>query len=127
MSSKTITFIRTHIVEVSFDDWYENKEDDFKCVCDAVKQWDAMVDGTDNGEYRIDDEDLEYDDVEGNLDELEDENKIETEEEKEAARLKKIADDLAAQKAKEAAEALKAAEKVRKIEELKKQLAELEA
>lgn len=123
MASKTITFTRTQTIEVSFDDWFETKTLPRDL---ALKQWKAMCRSTTDGEFRMeDDEDgMTYDDVEGDLDDLEEECPI--------AEIKAA---MEAEKAREAAIRAayektlaeeKAALKKLKIDELKKQLAELE-
>ena len=130
MTSKTITITITQSYDVSFSEWYDNKEEGaFPSKADAVKQWKAMWRGC--GGERVEERDCEFEDIADALEALEDDERIETPEEIEAARLKRVAEALAAQKKFEddirEAEALKVEKKLRKIEELKKQLAELEA
>jgi len=44
---KTIVFRRIDEFELNYAEWYSNKKDDFKTEADALKQWEAMCDGTD--------------------------------------------------------------------------------
>lgn len=71
---KTIVFRRTTEFELEFDEWYDNKKDDFKTEADALVQWSAMCDNTDKPvDVENDDEGFGWEQVEEQCDEIQDE------------------------------------------------------
>lgn len=71
---KTIVFRRIDEFELDFAEWYSNKKDDFKTEADAVKQWEAMCDGTDGkAEERENEEEFGWEQVEEQCDEIQQE------------------------------------------------------
>lgn len=72
--NKTIVFRRTTEFELEFDEWYDNKKDDFKTEADALVQWSAMCDNTDKPvDVENDDEGFGWEQVEEQCDEIQDE------------------------------------------------------
>ena len=71
---KTIVFRRVDEFELDYAEWYSNKKDDFKTEADALKQWAAMIDGTDGkAEERENEEEYGWEQVEEQCDEIQQE------------------------------------------------------
>jgi len=71
---KTIVFRRIDEFELDYAEWYSNKKDDFKTEADALKQWAAMIDGTDGkAEERENEEEYGWEQVEEQCDEIQQE------------------------------------------------------
>jgi len=67
---KTIVFRRVDEFELDYAEWYSNKKDDFKTEADALKQWAAMIDGTD-GKFEVEnEEEYGWEQVEDKVDEI---------------------------------------------------------
>lgn len=70
---QTIVFRRIDEFELDYAEWYSNKKDDFKTEADALKQWEAMCDGTD-GKVEIENEETYgWDECEEKIDEIQNE------------------------------------------------------
>lgn len=70
---QTIVFRRIDEFELDYAEWYSNKKDDFKTEADALKQWEAMCDGTD-GKVEIENEETYgWDECEEKIDEVQNE------------------------------------------------------
>lgn len=67
---QTIVFRRIDEFELDFAEWYSHKKSDFKTEADALKQWEAMCDGTD-GKVEIENEETYgWDECEDQIDEV---------------------------------------------------------
>jgi len=71
--TQTIVFRRIDEFELEWKEWYSNKKDDFKTEADALKQWEAMCDGTDGKVVIENEETYGWDECEDKIDEVQNE------------------------------------------------------